>query len=245
MARTYYRQRRDIDSFLRSNTSVSRTNYLRILVLASIDILLTLPIGIVNITLGIVQARSSNVFPFYLGWTVLHTDWEPVSFSYAKLQADGTAELAQVYFSRWSSPVLAFVIFGLFGVTPEARASYWRIVCTVGGWFGWKPTQRARNGQASLGDIEFGTPTVQDTSGVDLEMEYARRPLLTEAPLTFSSSSRTPSFINADVHTANQGSGNASAAHPALENQAETDPKADEETPGDYKADDAVLQCVY
>ncbi|KZV71174.1 fungal pheromone STE3G-protein-coupled receptor, partial [Peniophora sp. CONT] len=137
VVRTYYRQRRDIDSFLCSNSSVSRTNYLRILVLASIDILLTLPVGIVNIALEIVSALSTNNFPFYPGWTFLHTDWKPVSFFYAELQAEGTASLAQFYFANWTSPVLAFVIFGLFGATPEARASYWRIICTVGGWFGW------------------------------------------------------------------------------------------------------------
>ncbi|KZV66761.1 fungal pheromone STE3G-protein-coupled receptor, partial [Peniophora sp. CONT] len=139
VTRTYYRQRRDVDSFLRSNPSISRTNYLRILFLASIDILLTMPIGIVTITLVIVQARSLDLFPFYPGWTYLHTDWEPSGLSYAELEAGGTAYLAGTYFALWTSPVLAFAIFGLFGVTPEARASYWRIICTVGGWFGWKP----------------------------------------------------------------------------------------------------------
>ncbi|KZV71184.1 STE3-domain-containing protein [Peniophora sp. CONT] len=224
VARTYYRQRRDIDSFLRSNSSVSRTNYLRILVLASIDILLTLPSGIVNITLNVVQALDLNIFPFYHGWTHLHRD--PVGFSYAELRAGGSAKLAQFYFAQWSSPVLAFVIFGLFGVTPEARASYWRIICTIGGWFGWKPTPRARNGQISLGDIEFGARPAQDTSGIDLEM-----------------GSRTPSFINTDMHAANfQGSGNVSGAHTALEEETETDPKADEETPRGHEADDAVSQ---
>lgn len=177
VARTYYRQRRDIDSFLRSNSSVSRTNYLRILVLASIDVLLTLPIGIVNITLEIVYALSPpKEYPFYPGWALLHSDWELEGVSYAELQVSGTAELAQFYFSQWASPVLAFAIFGLFGVTSEARASYWRIICTVGGWFGWKPTPRARNGQASLGEIEFGARPVQDTTGYDLEMGYVRTP---------------------------------------------------------------------
>ncbi|KZV69111.1 STE3-domain-containing protein [Peniophora sp. CONT] len=207
VTRTYYRQRRDIDSFLRSNSSVSRTNYLRILVLASIDILLTLPIGIVTITLTIVKARSFNLFSFYHGWTHIHTDWEPEGISYALLQAGGTASLAQNYFSLWTSPVLAFAIFGLFGVTPEARASHWHIICTIGGWFGWKPTPRARNGQASLGDIAFGARPMQSTSGIDLEM-----------------GSRPPSFINTNMPATNQG-----AAHTmdgCAGQESETDPKS-------------------
>lgn len=232
---------------LHSNPSISHSNYFRILVLASVDILLTLPIGIVSLTLNIVGALSAlNDVPFYRGWTFLHADWEPEGISYAEIQAYGTATLAESYFGQWSSPVLAFVIFGLFGVTPEARASYWRIICTVGGWFGWKPTPRPRNGQASLGEIEFGARPVQDTSGFDLEMGYvAQHASLIDTLLTCSSRSRTPSFINTDVHAANQRSGNASGALAAREEETETNPEVDEETPRDYKADDAVSRCVY
>ncbi|KZV69107.1 STE3-domain-containing protein [Peniophora sp. CONT] len=228
VARTYYRQRRDIDSFLRSNSSVSRTNYIRILILASIDILLTLPIGIVNLTLDIVASLSAKTFPFYPGWTLLHANWDPQIISYADLQAGGPAELSLTYFAQWTSPVLAFAIFGLFGVTPEAGTSYWRIICTVGGWFGWKPIPRARNGQASLGDIEFGARPVQDTSGIDLEM-----------------GSRPPSFINTDVHAANQGAGNVSGAHATPE---ETDLKACDETRREFTSDavsqDSIKNCA-
>ncbi|KZV65946.1 hypothetical protein PENSPDRAFT_689378 [Peniophora sp. CONT] len=157
VARILYRQSRDIDSFFQSNNSVTRTNYVRILVLASIDIILTLPIGIVTIILFL----TANIFsgfgsPLYRGWTYDHTDWEPESYSYENAVAQGTSFLAAEYFARWSNPILAFAIFGLFGVTSEARASYWRIICTFGGWFGWKPTPRTPRPRSPLGDIEFG-----------------------------------------------------------------------------------------
>lgn len=166
----FYRQHRDIHSFLNSNTSVSRINYVRILTLASVDILLTLPIGVVNIALKATSFLEQNQkLPFYLGWTFLHTAWEPVSYSYTETKGSGTATLAQIYFTLWTSPVLAFTIFGLFGITSEARASYWRILCAVGSWVGWKPTLRAGNGKASLGEIEFGARP-QDRSLGDVEM---------------------------------------------------------------------------
>ncbi|VDB95835.1 unnamed protein product [Peniophora sp. CBMAI 1063] len=182
VVRTYYRQSKDINSFLRSNPSISRTNYLRILILASIDILFILPIGVVNVALYISATLSPPKYlPFYPGWAFLHADWTPN------------------YFINWTSPVLAFVIFGLFGATAEARASYWRIICTVGGWLGWKPTLRARNGRASLGEINFGArPRETGTSGLDLEM-----------------GSRPPSFVNTQVTAmrldVNEGSGDGSA----------------------------------
>ena len=37
----FYRQSKDIDKFLRTNTSISRTNYLRLILLSSIAILFT------------------------------------------------------------------------------------------------------------------------------------------------------------------------------------------------------------
>ncbi|KZV65956.1 STE3-domain-containing protein [Peniophora sp. CONT] len=152
----FYRQSRDINRFLQSNNSVTRTNYIRILALASIDIILTLPIGVVSIVLAVVaQLSDGNGLPFYRGWTYDHTDWEPEGYTYRFIAADGTS-VAQIYFTEWSSPVLAFAVFGLFGVTSEARTSYWRIICTVGGWFGWKPTPRTSRAHSPLGDIEFG-----------------------------------------------------------------------------------------
>ena len=47
----FYHHKKDMHKFLQSDDSVSRMNYFRILVLASVDIVLTLPIGEVNIVL--------------------------------------------------------------------------------------------------------------------------------------------------------------------------------------------------
>ena len=161
----FYRHSRDINRFLQSNNSVSRNNYMRILALASIDVLITLPVNIANIVLNVTETLSQGSMPFYSGWAFDHTDWEPVGYSYAEIAAFGTSDVAGLYFALWSSPFLAFVIFGLFGVTSEARASYWRIICTIGGWFGWKPAPPQVSGARSpLGDIAFGERAPQDMS---------------------------------------------------------------------------------
>lgn len=245
VVRTYYRQRRDIDSFLHSNPSVSHTNYLRILVLASIDIVLTLPIGIVSTTLEIVEARFSTFFSF-----LSRLDLPPHQMgairSFLSRPAGRRDYLSCIALLRsMGIPVLAFAIFGLFGVTLEARASYWRIICTICGWFGWKPTPRARNGQASLGDIEFGARPAQDTSGYDLEMGYVLHALLAEAPLTFLTRLRPPSFINTDIPPTSQ-----SAAHTmggSTGRESETDLKSVDEVRRDLDVfvRDADSPCVY
>ncbi|KZV69627.1 hypothetical protein PENSPDRAFT_686255 [Peniophora sp. CONT] len=169
VVRIFYRQNRDVNRFLRSNGSVSRLDYFRVLALASVDILLILPVGIVNVVLDVYSSISQDEFPFYPGWTHVHT-WDPEpSLSYAELRASGVSVIAGTYFADWSSPVLAFVIFGLFGLTAEARASYWRAICIIGGWFGFKLHQSHSGHEGSqLGTMEFGAPP-QETPN-DLEM---------------------------------------------------------------------------
>lgn len=131
-----YRQSRDIKHFLDSDNSASRTNHLRIFALASIDILLTLPIDVVSLTLVIQDTLSFSGLSFYSGWAHVHADWEPRSASYDELKAAGILALAEVYFVHWVPSFLALAIFALFGTTSEACASYRRIICTVFGRFG-------------------------------------------------------------------------------------------------------------
>ena len=156
VARTFHRQRKDVNRFLQSNDSVSRTNYFRILALASIDILLTLPFGIATIALTVSDQLSvPGGFPFYFGWTYDHTEWEPVGVSYAELVAVGKLNVAELYFTSWTSPILAFAIFGLFGVTKEARASYRCTIRTLLSWFGWTLALRSSAAHSSRHAIEF------------------------------------------------------------------------------------------
>ena len=87
VAWTFYRQNRDLNRFLQSNNSISRANYFRILALASIDILITLPFGIVSIVLEALPAVGQERIPFYPGWTSLHSKWEVAQHSHADVEA--------------------------------------------------------------------------------------------------------------------------------------------------------------
>ena len=175
--RTFFRQKQANDRFSQSSNSVSRTNYIRILALASIDVLLTLPFGITNIVLDVTNSLAEGFLPVYPGWVYDHTDWAPVSFTYAETEAIGTAGMVQQYFSQWTSPILAFAIFGLFGVTTEARASYMRAIVTTGHWLGWAPAPSARNAHSTLGTIEFGERP-QDMLSLDKEVGFVLKGVL-------------------------------------------------------------------
>ncbi|VDC06410.1 unnamed protein product [Peniophora sp. CBMAI 1063] len=166
-----YRHQRELDRFLRSNDSVTRTNYYRMLALASIDVLLTLPIGIVVSVVPVIATFRRGGYPFYRGFTFLHTNWGPVAASYSDV--DDPVDLAQIYFNQWISPALAFVMFGLFGITEEARESIRLAIQTVRARSGWKPAAA----RSPLGTIEFGErpqvswPSVDPETGVRPDLE--------------------------------------------------------------------------
>ena len=170
IVRTFYLHNRDINRFLRSNDSVSRSNYFRILAISSIDILVTLPFGIVNLVLNVTSTLEQAETPFYSGWTSVHTNWGPLSVSYAAMKAAPGSAFATYYFNRWQSPILAFAIFGLLGLTKGARASYWRTICTIAGWFGWSLAARSGRKVPLESAIEFGAPS-QGTRSVTFDTE--------------------------------------------------------------------------
>lgn len=199
----FYRQRRDTNRFFRSNNSISHTNYFRILTLASVDLLFTLPTGIANLVIATIENNEAyeGHIPFYNGWNLVHSDWVPLGFSYDDLKSSGAAALAQVYATEWTSPVFAFIIFGLFGLTAEARATYWRAICFVGKWFGWKPAPQKATEKPTLGTMEFGARP-QEIS-LDAEMGCVRHFRHRRRCADRQPRSSRPSFINFEPVVAN------------------------------------------
>jgi hypothetical protein len=99
-------------------------------------------------------------FQFYYGWVFVHSDWDPVAFRYSEIAESGTWSILSFYFNNWTSPILAIAIFALFGLTPEAWATYWRGFCTVSKHFGWTPPAPKHE---TLGEIQFSTRQITST----------------------------------------------------------------------------------
>lgn len=169
VARIFYLQGRDINRFLSSNSSVTRTHYFRILALASVDVALTLPSGILILVLNLSANLAEGGLPFYPGWSYIHDDWTPGQFSYAELRALGPVRLGSEYVTLWSSPILAFTIFGLFGLTSEACASYRRMIRAICGCFGWKVIRASGDKSPQLDAIQFNTGP-EKTISLDAEV---------------------------------------------------------------------------
>ncbi|VDB88611.1 unnamed protein product [Peniophora sp. CBMAI 1063] len=137
---TFYKHNQTVNRFLTTNGEVSRSRFLRVLFIGSLDILITLPqglIAIIDMTLNTLDSHKTFDTPlFYLGWEIVHRNWSPIGVSYAEF-GEGRVQKFTVEYGQWTSIVLACVIFALFGVNGTAREGYWKAIRVIGGACGW------------------------------------------------------------------------------------------------------------
>lgn len=110
-----------MDEYLSNGASgsMNRSSYFRVMALASMDILLTLPISVLVLVTGKVNTKLA-VWP---GWALLHNDWAPIrlpaSFWIPKFWLNFS-----IRWDEWINPMFALVFFLIFGLTEEARGMY-------------------------------------------------------------------------------------------------------------------------
>ena len=109
--------------------AISRSVYLRVFAL-----------GMINF-LSSVTASIVNFFPFpmpgfYPGWAVVHADWTPVAITAAEWRSQGPLVMFTNVWDVWINVWLGAAIFGLFGLTQEARETYVRAFRTATCWTG-------------------------------------------------------------------------------------------------------------
>lgn len=136
---------------------------MRILALASVDVILTLPVGVVSFALT-AQTTIGDGDAFYEGWTKTHANWAPVVVPFTGNGSRVT--LVRIYLLPFLPALQAFCIFGLLGLTPDARASYRNTWRSVAGWVGCKrlACNDTMESQLEKGNTQFVVPQLHDTS---------------------------------------------------------------------------------
>jgi hypothetical protein len=119
-----------------------RTRDLRIIAIASFDIALSLPVGLVSLIFALASGPSLIFWP---GWAPIHDDWGPV-FTLASEWRGDTWLRFRVLWNEWVNVVLGLAFFTIFGLAPEARRTYQEVWRAVGRWFGlvWSVLARRR-----------------------------------------------------------------------------------------------------
>jgi hypothetical protein len=162
----FYSHGKETRRFLDSTNGVSHNRYFRILAVGCADILLTLPVGILDVVSdALASIELSGTFPVYPGWFAIHTNWGPISTSLPELlESGGFWDNFAFYLSNWSSVILGFAIFALFGLTSETRATYWRAMQAALRIFGRKPVVR---NNTEISTIAFGSRVPDAEHGSD------------------------------------------------------------------------------
>ncbi|KAI0316298.1 pheromone A receptor-domain-containing protein [Amylostereum chailletii] len=188
IVRIFYYHRRDVDKFLRSNGSINRARYFRILAVGCLDILVTLPTGIMFLVQGIGQDVSLGDYFFYRGWDYTHRHIRtPLILSAAEWRS-GFWQRFSFLWGVWLWPVLSIVIFSIFGLTGEARATYRRWFWAIAGLFGFKRPERE-----DIPDMKFGSPPpLHRVRPLRHSLSMPGSSMMDDADVAISVSSRQP-----------------------------------------------------
>ncbi|KAI0031635.1 GPCR fungal pheromone mating factor [Vararia minispora EC-137] len=120
----FYRNGRETNRFLKSDSLVARDIYLRIIVLGCADIFFTLPVGAAQMIIAVNYGlHFIHRLPFYSGWSSGHSaaSSAPEIFPFSETSSWA---LSTAYISSWAPVALGYIVILLFGFTPKARASY-------------------------------------------------------------------------------------------------------------------------
>ncbi|KAH9986174.1 pheromone A receptor-domain-containing protein [Russula compacta] len=121
---TLYLRERQLKEIMSSNSSLNRSRYFRLMALASIEILGTIPLG----TWSIVNNARSGV-THWTNWADMHKDYSLVLQLPASYWKNIPLLAESLETMRWAVVACAFIFFGFFGFAHEARQHY-RLVYT-------------------------------------------------------------------------------------------------------------------
>nr|AWT57999.1 Pheromone receptor [Lentinula edodes] len=120
--RTFYMRRIQFSLILASNNSINPSRYLRLMLLALMDIMCTIPLGIYIIY---VDLKGLPLVP-WVSWDDTHFDFGRVVLVPAVIWRSNPENVVAIQLNRWVPVVCAFVFFALFGFAEEAMKNYKR-----------------------------------------------------------------------------------------------------------------------
>lgn len=130
---------------------VDRARYVRVLFIACIDILITLPIGAVVLAEAIMQSGQETL-PWFPDWHTLRQNWAP-RVELAKDWQSSTSQRFTIYFAQTSGLVLGLTFVALFGTSEDGLKAYRRAFWATANILGWR-----RRGRLQLEDVD---PTLE------------------------------------------------------------------------------------
>ena len=113
-------RRAQLAEFLSSTSSITANRYLRLMIIATIEMLCTVPISSYGLWLNI---SSAEIQP-WISWADTHFNYSKVDLYPAILWRLNHPAVVGIELSRWLPVFCALVFFALFGFAEEARKHY-------------------------------------------------------------------------------------------------------------------------
>lgn len=151
--RSFYLRRIQFNQILSSNSAINPSRYLRLMLLALIDIMCTIPLGIYIIYIDL---KGIPLAP-WISWDDTHFDFGRVVLVPAVIWRSNPVDNAAIQINRWLPIICAFVFFMIFGFAEEAMKNYRRAFWFLARPLGFRPSSEggSRNGKGK-GNILAG-----------------------------------------------------------------------------------------
>ncbi|KIK58755.1 hypothetical protein GYMLUDRAFT_170577 [Collybiopsis luxurians FD-317 M1] len=134
--RTFYVRRIQFNHLFSTNSAINPSRYLRLMLLALMDILCTIPLGIYMVYIDL---KSVPLAP-WISWADTHFDFGRVELVPAVIWRSSPDSAIAIEINRWTPVFCAFIFFALFGFAEEARKNYRRAFWFVVKPLGFRPT---------------------------------------------------------------------------------------------------------
>jgi pheromone a factor receptor len=117
--RAFNRSRLQFKEILSNNTNLKAGRFLRLMLLAGVDLACTVPLGCFALYLSV----SLGLVP-WISWANVHDGFSEVDQYPAIIWKASLFESSMMELNRWLVIVCAFIFFGFFGFSEEARKNY-------------------------------------------------------------------------------------------------------------------------
>lgn len=144
--RAFWQRRLQLAQFVSSNAALNVSRYIRLMMLAVTDMLLTVPLGAFSIYLG---THGVELSP-WISWDETHYNFSRVQLVPALFWRSDAAFQSSVELTRWLFVVSAFIFFALFGFAGEAQKHYKLVFWACVKPFGYKPSTTMKSQNSSL-----------------------------------------------------------------------------------------------
>ncbi|KAJ7585980.1 STE3-like pheromone receptor [Mycena floridula] len=134
--RSFWIRRVQFSELVSSNSAMNASRYFRLMLLAFIDMLFTIPLGVYTIYTG---SAGVELAP-WISWDDTHFDFGRVGLFPSLMWRQSRSFEISTELTRWLAVFAAFVFFSLFGFAVEARKHYFQAFMWVAKPFGYRPS---------------------------------------------------------------------------------------------------------